>query len=731
MNLIARRIGVLSVLCASWICIPVLGQVGTEQIPVETQLIWNAEPHNAFTDLIRWNDKFYCCFRVGTGHVPGNSGQDGQIRVVSSVDGQAWKPVALIAEDGIDLRDPKLSEMPDGRLMLLMGGSDYDGSERLGCAARVAFLEKEDASFSEITPVVIDSNIVSENDWLWRVTWHQGVGYGIVYQAEDVPWGLHLVQTRDGINYRRIKTFSMKGKPNESTIRFDKQGAMHVIVRNEDERRIGHYGLSQPPYDQWNWNRIETRLGGPNFVQLPAGDWILGTRDYQQDPKTTLGFVTSDGEFKKAVTFPSGGDTSYPGMVVHDGWLWVSYYASHEGKSSIYLAKVKLSDLGNRSGSLPDGTVVYRRRPIPPEVPREGHGSEAKQYGYRIPSLLVTRQGSVLAFSERRLGLHDHAQNDIVVKRSVDDGETWGEEIVAYEDGMNSINDPLTVQLESGRILLMFARFPYGRHTRDSGWIKLADLGYDDPDSNVLTFLCHSDDDGLTWSQPKDISRQVKHPQLLNANTPGAMIQLKNGVHRGRVVTGLWGAQPVIKNGKRVPQWRAVVAFSDDQGESWKRTEPLQDVSGKGFLNECQIAEASNGDLVFVSRNQGGVTFRKKAISHDGGETWGPADIDPTLPSVACMGSVIRGPERQDGSWDLFASFPSDQGRFDGQIMVSRDHGASWQRVGLIPGPFAYSAMQVSPDQKNLFLLYESENYLTQTFLKLPLKELIQPGSDR
>ncbi|MDP6506730.1 MAG: sulfatase-like hydrolase/transferase, partial [Planctomycetota bacterium] len=108
--------------------------------------------------------------------------------------------------------------------------------------------------------------------------------------------------------------------------------------------------------------------------------------------------------------------------------------------------------------------VIFQQRDIPDSVAREGHSKNAKKYGYRIPSLLVTRKGSILAFSERRLGLQDHAQNDIVLKRSTDGGRTWSDEIVAFEDGMNSINDPLTVQLENGRILLMFARFPYGRH---------------------------------------------------------------------------------------------------------------------------------------------------------------------------------------------------------------------------------------------------------------------------
>ncbi len=374
---------------------------------------------------------------------------------------------------------------------------------------------------------------------------------------------------------------------------------------------------------------------------------------------------------------------------------------------------------------LPGGQVVFQQRPIPADVTLEGHAKGAKTYGYRIPSLLATREGSILAFSERRLGLHDHAQNDIVLKRSIDNGKSWSDEIVVHEDGMNSINDPLTVQLGNGRVLLMFARFPYGRHARDAGWIKMADLGYDDPAANVLTFVCHSDDDGLTWSKPVDISRQVKLPTLLNANTPGAMIQLTRGPHKGRVVTGLWGTLPIMNDGKRSREWQVVAAYSDDNGQSWKRTEPLRDESGKGFPNECQVAEAANGTIVFIARNQGGERFRKKAISHDGGETWSPLNIDRGLPSVACMGSVIKGPTEEDGTWDLWASFPSSAGRKDGQIAISEDNGQSWRIVKVIPGPFAYSTLQVSPDQKSLLCLYESDGYKSETLLTIPFEELV------
>ena len=144
----------------------------------------------------------------------------------------------------------------------------------------------------------------------------------------------------------------------------------------------------------------------------------------------------------------------------------------------------------------------------------------------------------------------------------------------------------------------------------------------------------------------------------------------------------------------------------------------------KDFPNECQIVEASNGDLVIISRNQGGERMRKKAISHDGGETWSALSTDPTLPSVACMGSIIKGPKKKDGTWDLYASFPSKDGRKNGQIAVSTDNGKSFIIKKIISGSFAYSTTQISANGKNIELFYETDGYKTIRFLSIPLKQL-------
>jgi sialidase-1 len=162
------------------------------------------------------------------------------------------------------------------------------------------------------------------------------------------------------------------------------------------------------------------------------------------------------------------------------------------------------------------------------------YDQEHDKYGYRIPALTTTKEGTLLAFVERRHGMHDHAQNDIVMRRSEDNGQSWSEEMIIAEDGKNSLNDPCVVVLNNGRILLMYQKFPYGVHNFDShtGWIQIADRGYDGP-RNTKTFLVYSDDDGKTWSQPREISKSVRASECIHIGSPGRGIQLSRGEYKG------------------------------------------------------------------------------------------------------------------------------------------------------------------------------------------------------
>jgi hypothetical protein len=301
---------------------------------VSVSRIWDGGAHNAFTDLIRWRDRWYCTFREGDAHVGG----DGRTRVLSSSDGTAWTSAALIGEAGIDLRDPKLSITPDDRLMIVAGGSVYDGTRSLGRQPRVMFSE-------DGTTWTPPQRILAEGDWLWRVTWHDGRAYGVTYRTPpggSSEWTATLVVSTDGRAFDEVTTFAVPGRPNETTLRFIPDGEMVALVRREAGNRVAWVGRSRAPYTNWTWQETPHPIGGPNFIRLPNGDLWAAGRSGPGDPKTVLGPLSLDGRFEPALTLPSGGDTSYPGMVWHDGVLWVSYYASHEGKTAIYLARVRL-----------------------------------------------------------------------------------------------------------------------------------------------------------------------------------------------------------------------------------------------------------------------------------------------------------------------------------------------------------------------------------------------------
>ena len=113
------------------------------------------------------------------------------------------------------------------------------------------------------------------------------------------------------------------------------------MVRREGGNTRGWIGRSEAPYKDWKWHETQHRFGGPNFLRVPDGSLWATSRLHGKGPKTTVARMTPT-SYEPALELPSGGDTSYAGMVWHDELLWVSYYSSHEGKSSIYLAKVQL-----------------------------------------------------------------------------------------------------------------------------------------------------------------------------------------------------------------------------------------------------------------------------------------------------------------------------------------------------------------------------------------------------
>jgi len=306
---------------------------------VSVKKIWDQGNHNAFTDLIRFRDKWYCTFRESEGHVGG----DGKLRVIESNDGETWESAALLTEEGVDLRDPKFSITPDNRLMIVGGGSIYQGTKTLqGRQPRVAFSAD---GHSWTTP----QRVLAEGDWLWRVTWHDGKAYGVSYDSSPKPsaggdapdWTLKLYSSDHGVKYDLVTALQVPDRANETTLRFLEGGEMMALVRREGGNKLAWIGTSLPPYKDWKWHETKHQVGGPNFIRLPNGELWAAGRSYPGGAKTVLAKMTRD-SYEPVLTFPSGGDTSYAGLVWHQDLLWMSYYSSHEGKASIYLAKIRL-----------------------------------------------------------------------------------------------------------------------------------------------------------------------------------------------------------------------------------------------------------------------------------------------------------------------------------------------------------------------------------------------------
>jgi hypothetical protein len=306
--------------------------------PVKAELvsvakIWDAAPHNAFTDLVRFHDQWFCAFRESESHVKGL----GKLRVIRSSDGEKWQSSALVALDGYDFRDACLSIMPDGRLMLL-GGAQKPQDDKRPTGTAVSF--SGDGEHWSPPKVVLPLG-----QWLWRVTWHEGKAYGMAYGTKAGE-KLTLETTADGQSFKPVKMLSPQpaGWPTEARIRFDAQGDALCLQRRDGAENTALLGRAKPPFEAWEWRDLGKFFGGPNFIQAPGGQWIAAGRIMDKKPRTDVALLDVEkGELTTLLTLPSGGDCSYPGMEMHDGLLWISYYSSHEGKTSIYLAKVRLT----------------------------------------------------------------------------------------------------------------------------------------------------------------------------------------------------------------------------------------------------------------------------------------------------------------------------------------------------------------------------------------------------
>ncbi|MFB3784922.1 MAG: exo-alpha-sialidase [bacterium] len=333
---------------------------------------------------------------------------------------------------------------------------------------------------------------------------------------------------------------------------------------------------------------------------------------------------------------------------------------------------------------------------------------------YRIPAVVVSNQGTLLAFGEgRKAGRGDSGNIDLVLKRSRDQGKTWLPLQILVDDGGNTCGNPApVVDRESGTIWLPF--------TKNGGDIEESAIHRGQ--GSRTAWITFSRDDGATWAEPVEITQYVKKTDWRwYATGPCHGIQTRGG---RLVIPGDHSTGPDFF------QWYSHIFYSDDRGAGWR----IGGTVPGGFTNESTVLERDDGSLYLNMRGYKSTHRRQVSHSRDGGMTWTPAREDPALIEPVCQASVIRYTSSRDfhRSRILFSN-PASTEREKLTIRLSYDEGETWPVARMIhPGPAAYSDLVVLPDG-TIGCLYERGDespYETITFARLTL-EWLTGGKDR
>ncbi|CAM5402797.1 exo-alpha-sialidase OS=Streptomyces tendae OX=1932 GN=GUR47_01605 PE=3 SV=1 [Streptomyces tendae] len=336
---------------------------------------------------------------------------------------------------------------------------------------------------------------------------------------------------------------------------------------------------------------------------------------------------------------------------------------------------------------------------------------------FRIPAIVRTTEGTLLAFAEGRvLDCGDAGDIDVVLKRSTDGGRTWGPLQVVNDGGGDTHGNPApVVDRATGRVLLL-ETYNAGRTDGANCAVPCARTPH----------LQHSDDDGRTWSTPRDLSPGILPPDWNSwyATGPGHGVQLTGGAHPGRLVVGVnaetWDGErsemgvPPAGDWGRVTAHHAALVVSDDGGEHWRTgatdTWPVAaDGTFRQKPSELSLAERADGALLVSGREDNGTDLghRTQALSRDGGDTFAaPFRALPDLYAPQVQGAVLRLGDR------TLLSAPADPDRRRTMTLRSSwDGGATWDSVDrgtVVTRDWSGYSDLVGVDEDTVGLLYEA-----------------------
>lgn len=329
---------------------------------------------------------------------------------------------------------------------------------------------------------------------------------------------------------------------------------------------------------------------------------------------------------------------------------------------------------------------------------------------FRIPAIVKTVEGTLLAFAEGRVdNCGDAGDIDLVLKRSTDGGRTWGPLQVIDEGAGDTHGNPAPiVDTSTGRIVLA-TTYNTGRDDAQSCEVPC----------DRSPHLQFSDDDGRTWSPPRDLSASIMPPHWNSwyATGPVHGIQLTHGRHKGRLV---FGVNAETHDGTRVTHNHAALILSDDGGDSWRigavDTWPIAaDGTFRQKPSEMTLVERADGSVYVSGREQDGTDLghRDYAVSRDGGASFAaPFRTIPDLYTPQVQGSILRlRSADRDGYSRLLFSAPGDPDRRRTMMIRSSwDEAETWDsadRGKVVTTDWSGYSDMVAVSDDEVGLLYE------------------------
>lgn len=327
---------------------------------------------------------------------------------------------------------------------------------------------------------------------------------------------------------------------------------------------------------------------------------------------------------------------------------------------------------------------------------------------FRIPAIVKSKAGTLLAFCEGRNGSGDTGNIDLILRRSTDGGKTWSKIKVIWDDGNNTCGNPSpVVDPETGRIHLLMT-WNYETDGTSAGDFNTAGKTKD----TRRVYYCHSDDDGETWTKPEEITSSAKKENWgWYATGPCHAIIKQKEPCKGRIVVP---CDCHVIGGSGYSH----IIYSADGGQTWH----IGGTVAGG--NESTVAELSDGRLILNMRASGG--YRKVAYSSDGGATFTSVASDMQLPDPTCQGAILDG-EANGVHTLFFSNAASTSSRTNMTLRKSVDDGKKWSSGYQVwDGNSAYSDI-VMLDDKHIGVLFEkgtSKNYEKITFENISIAYL-------